>query len=67
MMAWHAIFGWPVAFTSGGAVAGDCHQCAAGERCGDDRLYRVVRALLAKMLGARRLLPRLMLASLMVC
>ncbi len=34
------------------------------ERCGDYRLYRVVRAAAGKNLGARRLLPRLMLASL---
>lgn len=39
-----------VARSSGGVVAGDCHQCAAGERGGDYRLYRFIRAPLAKML-----------------
>lgn len=53
-----------VAGASGGVVAGDCHQCAAGERGGDYRLYRVVRATAGENAGARRLLPRLMLASL---
>ncbi|UMX56705.1 iron chelate uptake ABC transporter family permease subunit [Escherichia coli] len=37
----------------GGAVAGDSHQCAAGERGGDYRLYRVVRAAAGKKCWGR--------------
>ncbi len=45
-----------------------CRWRLSSVRCGecgrDYRLYRVVRAAAGKKLGARRLLPRLMLASL---
>ncbi len=59
--AWRATSGWPCRSRVWWRCRCDSHQCAAGERSGDYRLYRVVAPLLAKMLGARRLLPRLML------
>ncbi len=58
MMAWRAISGWPCRSRVWRRVAGDSHQCAAGERSGDYRLFGLFAPLLAKMLGARRLLPR---------
>ncbi len=58
-MAWRAISVWPCRWRVWRRCPGDSHQCAAGECSGDYRLYRLFAPLLAKMLGARRLLPRL--------
>ncbi len=53
-----------VAGPSGGADAGDCTQCIAGECGGHYWFYRPVCPAVGKMLGARRLLARLMLSPL---